>query len=312
MVSVARHTILRCASRQNKEEKKDTTAKCPNCAKRHHAWSLACSVRKEAALKRQEVAKKRPDFVPAPPGTYVWGRNKSEKASRPPKRKEAAPQPKPEISDNQEFPQVKQVQRNHRKKGSNSTTRSPPDPEDMFFDEGDMSILITAVVTAVAVSLSRTEEEADKAVNVAMTTLKQTVKSIKGRKMEKAKSAQSSPSAQVETPLPSPSQAMPSQAEPSQAMPSQAEPNQADSVPQAESEEAEPAQARPANAQKQPGPRKSQRRKVRATKGSPPPSGSRDSLTAERESSSSEDLTMELSDSDRQPECDNVSDVTIN
>ncbi|XP_069985918.1 uncharacterized protein [Penaeus vannamei] len=35
-------------SKAHKDGQKDTTAKCPNCAKRHHAWSLASSARKQS------------------------------------------------------------------------------------------------------------------------------------------------------------------------------------------------------------------------------------------------------------------------
>jgi len=183
----------------HKDGQKDTTAKCPNCAKKHHAWSLACSVRKQAVIKKQELAKKRPDFVPAPPGTYVWGQNKKqnkkEKTPRPPKRKESPPQRKLDTSNREEFPELasgKTTKKNQREKGSKSTAMVPPVDDNLFFDEKDMTLLLSAVVSAVATALGRTSEEAEKAVQVAMTAMTQTVAALKGRKLEASKPITSS------------------------------------------------------------------------------------------------------------------------
>lgn len=114
----------------HKDGQRDTIAKCLNCAKRHRAWSLACSARMQALLKRQEQAKKCPDFVPPPPGTYVWGQNKT---PRPPKRKKTPPQPKPDTSNTEELPRVASGRKkNQRKKDSQVD-------ENLFFDEKDMT-----------------------------------------------------------------------------------------------------------------------------------------------------------------------------
>ena len=264
-------------------EKKETTAKCPNCAKRHHAWSLTCSVRKQAALKRQEVAEKRPDFIPAPPGTYVWGRKKSEKAPQPPKRKEAAPQPTPEVSNTTEFPEMPKPKKKPKKKASKKASK-PSSGDDDLFDEADMTLLVTAVVTAVATALGRTREEAEKAVTVAMTAMTKTVAILKGRKQDRAQPA---PAVQDETPLPAPSQAQ--QAESAEA--------------EAEAECAEPAPARPAKRSADRSERKAKASKVRSTQGSPPPSGPKVNLTSDEETE--EDFAMVGR------ACDRVSDVTI-
>ena len=59
-----------------------------------------------------------------------------------------------------------------------------------------MTLLLSAVVSAVATALGRTSEEAEKAVQVAMTAMTQTVAALKGRKLDASKPKQSS------TPLP--------------------------------------------------------------------------------------------------------------
>lgn len=147
--------------------------------------SLACSVRTQAALGRQELAKKRPDFVPAPKGTYVWGQKKGENTPRSPKRK-ATPLQKVLVASNQKkFPRLASGRKNNqRRKGSKTTAMSSP-VEDKF--EMDMTLLLSAAVTAVATASGRTSEEAEKVVWVAMTAMIQTVTALKGRKLEASK-----------------------------------------------------------------------------------------------------------------------------
>lgn len=60
VISVAWYTTLSCALRHIRKAK--GTQLCPNYAKRHHAWSLACSVRKVAALREQEFVTKQSCF----------------------------------------------------------------------------------------------------------------------------------------------------------------------------------------------------------------------------------------------------------
>lgn len=68
----------------------------------------------------------------------------------------------------------------------------PPVDDNLFFDEKDMTLLLSAVVSAVATALGRTSEEAEKAVQVAMTAMTQTVAALKGRKLEASKPITSS------------------------------------------------------------------------------------------------------------------------
>lgn len=53
-----------------------------------------------------------------------------------------------------------------------------------------MTLLMNAVVAAVATALGRSSEEAEKAVRVAMTAMPHTVAALKGRRLEASKPTQ--------------------------------------------------------------------------------------------------------------------------
>lgn len=85
-------------------------------------------------------------------------------------------------------------------KSSKHTTRSSPRADQpLLFDEQDVTLLLTAVVTLVATALGWTSEEAEKVVRVAMTTVTQNVTALKERKLDSSKPAIAPP--QGEAPL---------------------------------------------------------------------------------------------------------------
>ncbi|KAG7173593.1 putative RNA-directed DNA polymerase from mobile element jockey-like 89 [Homarus americanus] len=57
-----------------------TTAKCPNCGKKHHAWSTSCPERRE--LMKAAMAKVQPqNKTEAPQNTFVWGQQRQKIAN---------------------------------------------------------------------------------------------------------------------------------------------------------------------------------------------------------------------------------------
>ncbi|KAG7165561.1 hypothetical protein Hamer_G023294 [Homarus americanus] len=60
---------------QKHKEGTTTTAKCPNCGKKHHAWSTSCPKRRERM--KVAVAKIQPqNTTEAPQSTFVWGQQR--------------------------------------------------------------------------------------------------------------------------------------------------------------------------------------------------------------------------------------------
>lgn len=195
--------------------------------------------RKVKMLLGFSLIKKRTDFVPAPPGAYIWGPNKRERVPLLPKRKNVANQPTPVASNKKKFPALASLQnKNQRKKSLKNTTRN----NQILFDRKDMSLLLTAIFTAVVTALGRLNEEVGKAVRVAMSTMTHTAAVLKGSKVDASKPAPI-PS-QGEIPLPAPTLAEPTQTESEQAKTVQSEPEQVDST-QAKPAEVVTTQAKP-------------------------------------------------------------------
>ncbi|KAG7169054.1 hypothetical protein Hamer_G011757 [Homarus americanus] len=60
---------------QKHKEETTTTAKCPSCGKKHHAWSTSCPERRE----RMKVAMAKiqsQNTTEAPQSTFVWGQQR--------------------------------------------------------------------------------------------------------------------------------------------------------------------------------------------------------------------------------------------
>ncbi|KAG7178173.1 Nucleic-acid-binding protein from mobile element jockey-like 7 [Homarus americanus] len=60
---------------QKHKEGSTTTAKCPNCGKKHHVWSTSCPERRERM--KVAMAKIKPqNTTEAPQSTFVWGQQR--------------------------------------------------------------------------------------------------------------------------------------------------------------------------------------------------------------------------------------------
>ena len=189
---------------------KETQAKCPNCSKKHHAWSLACSIRREAAAKRLEVAERRPDFIPAPPGQNVWEqRAKSRAAPKLGNKQPSQKPPLPPAPNSTEFPGIgrgagpsnsREVPQNgtkHRRpskqrpKKHNASEKAPPqesgetvakDDQSLTICEKDLDLLVAAVVAATAAVLGGDEGGISKATEAAQMAVTKVVATLRRRR----------------------------------------------------------------------------------------------------------------------------------
>ncbi|KAG7169759.1 RNA-directed DNA polymerase from mobile element jockey-like 1 [Homarus americanus] len=105
-------------SRCHKNKHKDgtiTTAKCPNCGKKHHAWSTSCPERRE----RMKVAMaKVQNRTEAPQSTFVWGQQRQNKVN-------PTPTPPQLLQDKIEDTGTKSVHAENHDKPVDSSTAAP-------------------------------------------------------------------------------------------------------------------------------------------------------------------------------------------
>ncbi|XP_076052657.1 uncharacterized protein LOC143032075 [Oratosquilla oratoria] len=155
------HTTDTCISKHKKNE--ETTAKCPNCGKTHHAWSLACGVRRDEAKAAREVYKAREDYVPAPPRPSVW---KHPRQPREPRQQ--PPTPSPALTE-AEFPGLPQRPQFHNGTKNHSPPAEPPVqrerqpaqalPRLLTFQDDELMQFVMVAAAALARHLGSSEDQ---------------------------------------------------------------------------------------------------------------------------------------------------------
>ena len=159
--------------RAHKDGTRNTVAKCPNFAKSHHAWSRACSARKQAAQKSLETATKQSDFVPAPPGTFVWGGKHNNAVKTCQSQAAVRRVDTPDINNAQELPELKKKgkipqkvkAKNEGKAEKNTPSINTTGCNSLTICRDDLVSVIGSAIRATLSALNLNREDVNKASN---------------------------------------------------------------------------------------------------------------------------------------------------
>ena len=140
------HETTQCLVKYKAKE--DVTPKCPNCEGEHHAWNRACPVRLAKVEKSMEgQARWVQAHCEAPPGTFVWGSQRSNSSTSP-----APP-------SQEDFPALHPAHRAQARTTPSHTTQHPaPAPPTPQSQEPAVTLTATglkSLLTGLIVSLSK-------------------------------------------------------------------------------------------------------------------------------------------------------------